>query len=181
MSIKSFFAIPFAKIATRKVFKWAEKPHKTQEKVFKHLLSEGGKTAFGKDHNFKEINSYHDFKSKVPLRTYEDLQPYINRITQGEESVLWPGKPLYLAKTSGTTAGTKYIPITKDSMPTHIKSARNAMLLSGVCIKKSLPMCWSLICVQSSAFGAGFSIVKLWESVLPMASSGSRGDSLSLT
>ena len=72
MSIKSFFAIPFAKIATRKVFKWAEKPHKTQEKVFKHLLSEGGKTAFGKDHNFDTITNYEDFKkNRLPGGKYE--------------------------------------------------------------------------------------------------------------
>ena len=128
MSIKSFFAIPFAKIATRKVFKWAEKPHKTQEKVFKHLLSEGGKTAFGKDHNFDTITNYEDFKKEVSVTDYEGLKTYVDRIVAGESDVLWTGKPLYFAKTSGTTSGAKYIPITKESMSTHIKAARNALL-----------------------------------------------------
>ncbi|MDA8957192.1 GH3 auxin-responsive promoter family protein [bacterium] len=128
MSIKSFFAIPFAKIATRKVFKWAEKPHKTQEKVFKHLLSKGGKTAFGKDHNFDTITNYEDFKKEVSVTDYEGLKTYVDRVVAGESDVLWTGKPLYFAKTSGTTSGAKYIPITKESMPTHIKAARNALL-----------------------------------------------------
>ena len=128
MSIKSFFAIPFAKIATRKVFKWAEKPHKTQEKVFKHLLSKGRKTAFGKDHNFDTITNYEDFKKEVSVTDYEGLKTYVDRVVAGESDVLWTGKPLYFAKTSGTTSGAKYIPITKESMPTHIKAARNALL-----------------------------------------------------
>jgi len=98
MSIKSFFAIPFAKIATRKVFKWAEKPHKTQEKVFKHLLSKGGKTAFGKDHNFDTITNYEDFKKEVSVTDYEGLKTYVDRVVAGESDVLWTGKPFILQK-----------------------------------------------------------------------------------
>lgn len=128
MSIKSFFAIPFAKIATRKVNKWAKNPHKTQEKVFKELLKKGKKTVFGKDHHFDDIKTYEDFKKNVPISDYEGLKPYVDRVVAGESDVLWEGKPLYFAKTSGTTSGAKYIPITKDSMPTHIKAARNALL-----------------------------------------------------
>ena len=128
MSIKSFFAIPFAKIATKQVLKWAKNPHKTQQKVFNDLISKGQKTAFGKDHDFKNINSYDDFKKRVKVTDYEGLRPYVDRIVAGESDVLWTGKPLYFAKTSGTTSGAKYIPITKDSMPTHIKAARNALL-----------------------------------------------------
>lgn len=128
MSIKSFFAIPFAKIATKQVLKWAKNPHKTQQKVFNNLISKGQKTAFGKDHDFKNINSYNDFKKRVKVTDYEGLRPYVDRIVAGESNILWTGKPLYFAKTSGTTSGAKYIPITKDSMPTHIKAARNALL-----------------------------------------------------
>ena len=128
MSIKSFFAIPFAKITTKQVLKWAKNPHKTQEKVFQNLIEKGQKTAFGKDHDFKNINSYSDFKKRVNVTDYEGLRPYVDRIVAGESDVLWTGKPLYFAKTSGTTSGAKYIPITKDSMPTHIKAARNALL-----------------------------------------------------
>ena len=128
MSIKSVFAIPFAKQVKKRVYKWAFQPHKTQEKVFKKLISKAKNTAFGKDHNFDQIKTYRDFKEQVKINDYEGLRPYVDRIVAGEEDVLWKGKPLYFAKTSGTTSGAKYIPITKDSMPTHIKAARNALL-----------------------------------------------------
>jgi len=128
MSIKSFFAIPFAKIATKQVLKWAKTPHKTQERVFQNLIAKGKNTVFGKDHDFKNINSYDDFKKHVKVTDYEGLRPYVDRIVAGESDVLWIGKPIYFAKTSGTTSGAKYIPISKDSMPTHIKAARNALL-----------------------------------------------------
>jgi len=128
MSIKAAFAKPFAKLVRKKIDRWANQPHKTQEKVFKTLLKKGKKTAFGKDHNFSKIKSYQDFKNNIPINDYEGLKPYIDRMVDGEENVLWEGKPLYLAKTSGTTSGAKYIPITKDSMPTHVEAARNALL-----------------------------------------------------
>ena len=128
MSIKSFFAIPFAKSVRKSVYKWANNPYKTQEKVFQYLVAEGCKTAFGKDHDFISINNYEDFKKRVKVQDYEGLRSYVDRIVAGEEDVLWKGKPIYFAKTSGTTSGAKYIPITKESMPTHIKAARNALL-----------------------------------------------------
>lgn len=128
MSIKSLFAIPFAKIATKKVYKWAKKPHETQDKVFKNLIDTAKNTAFGKDHHFDKIKSYSDFKKNVKVTDYEGLRAYVDRVVDGESDVLWTGKPLYFAKTSGTTSGAKYIPITKESMPTHIKAAKNALL-----------------------------------------------------
>ena len=112
-----------------KVRKWAKKPIETQEKVFRNLISSGTKTVFGQDHDFISINSYEDFKKRVPIRDYEALKPYVDRVVSGELNVLWEGKPIYFAKTSGTTSGVKYIPITKASMPTHIEAARNAILL----------------------------------------------------
>ncbi|MDB5134311.1 MAG: auxin-responsive promoter family protein [Mucilaginibacter sp.] len=99
-----------------------------QQKTFLHLITKAKNTSFGRDHHFEQISTYDDFKNRVPVRDYEDLRPYINRIIHGEEDVLWPGKPAYLAKTSGTTSGVKYIPISKESMPEHIKAARNALL-----------------------------------------------------
>lgn len=128
MSLKSFFAIPFAKQATRSVYKWANQPHKTQEKVFKKLIQKAKNTAFGLDHDFKSITSYADFKQRVKVTDYEGLRAYVDLVVAGKSDVLWPGKPLYFAKTSGTTSGAKYIPITKESMPTHIKAAKNALL-----------------------------------------------------
>ena len=128
MSIKATIAIPFAKYIQKKVYKWAEKPIETQDKVFQNLIKIGKKTAFGKDHQFEKIKNYSDFKNQVPVVDYEGLRAYVDRVVEGESDVLWIGKPLYFAKTSGTTSGAKYIPITKESMPTHIQSARNALL-----------------------------------------------------
>lgn len=105
-----------------------EKPAETQEKIFRTLLSKAAGTAFGKDHGFKDIKTYEDFKKAVPIRDYEGLRSYADRVVAGESDILWPGKPTYFAKTSGTTSGAKYIPITKDSIPNHINSARNALL-----------------------------------------------------
>jgi hypothetical protein len=129
MSIKSVFAIPFAKQVRKRIYKWANNPHQTQEKVFQKLILKAKNTAFGKDHDFSSIKNYNDFKERVKVNDYEGLRPYVDRIVAGEKDVLWKGKPLYFAKTSGTTSGAKYIPITKESMPTHIKAARNALLL----------------------------------------------------
>ena len=129
MNIKSILAKPIAKRIQNRVYKWAAEPKKTQEKVFKKLISQAKNTTFGKDHNFENINSYQDFKTNVPIRDYEDLKPYVEQILQGKSDVLWRGKPLYFAKTSGTTSGAKYIPLTKESMPFHIKAARNALLM----------------------------------------------------
>ena len=128
MSVKSVFAIPFAKQVRKRIYKWANNPYKTQDKVFQKLILKAKNTAFGKDHDFASIKNYEDFKARVKVNDYEGLRPYVDRIVTGEKDVLWKGKPLYFAKTSGTTSGAKYIPITKDSMPTHIKAARNALL-----------------------------------------------------
>ena len=128
MSIKSFAAKIFARQIRRKIDTWAKNPIATQEKVFKNLLKKAQHTAFGSDHNFDEINTYEDFIARVPIRDYEQLRPYADRVVSGESDVLWPGKPLYFAKTSGTTSGAKYIPLTKESMPTHPDTARNAIL-----------------------------------------------------
>ncbi len=129
MSIKSILAKPFAKLVTNKFYKESNNAVEVQQKVFNKLVKQAKNTAFGKDHNFDKIKNYQDFKSQVPIRDYEDLKPYINRVVAGESDVLWKGKPLYFAKTSGTTSGTKYIPLTKESMPMHINAARNSLLL----------------------------------------------------
>ena len=128
MSIKAIAAKLFAKKIVRKTQEWAQNPIATQEAVFKKLIKEAQSTQFGKDHYFEQIQSHADFVQNVPIRDYEGLKPYVDRVVNGEENVLWKGKPLYFAKTSGTTSGAKYIPLTKESMPTHIQASRNAIL-----------------------------------------------------
>lgn len=128
MSIKSIVAKILAKNIYNKTQQWAKNPVATQEKVFSELIQNARQTHFGKDHNFSAITTIADFQKQVPVRDYEELKPYIDRMVKGEEDVLWKGKPIYLAKTSGTTSGAKYIPLTKESMPFHIEAARNAIL-----------------------------------------------------
>ena len=128
MGLKSFFGVQYARWVNQQNAWWINNPIKAQKKVFKSLMSRAEKTAFGKEHGFATISSYKDFKSAVPVRDYEGLKPYIKRALDGEKDVLWKGLPLYFCKTSGTTSGTKYIPISKDSMPYHLKGAKDAVL-----------------------------------------------------
>jgi phenylacetate-coenzyme A ligase PaaK-like adenylate-forming protein len=128
MSLKPFFAKLFAKKIYRKTQLWATNPIETQRKVFEDLIHQAKNTNFGIDHHFNQIKTAEDFAKNVPIRDYEALKPYIEKVVKGEENILWKGKPLYFAKTSGTTSGAKYIPLTKESMPFHIEAARNAIL-----------------------------------------------------
>ncbi|CAG5010544.1 hypothetical protein DYBT9275_04749 [Dyadobacter sp. CECT 9275] len=128
MGIRALLSEPLAKYIVQKQREWIERSVEVQEEWRKRLVKQAGATQFGKDHFFRDIHSYADFRQAVPISDYEDIKGYIARIKQGEENILWPGKPLYFAKTSGTTSGTKYIPISKDSISNHIDSARNAIL-----------------------------------------------------
>lgn len=128
MGIRATLSKPLAAYVASQQRKWAANAAATQENVFRQLIGGGKKTKFGQDHHFDNIRNYDDFKRNVPIRDYEELKPYVERIIAGESDVLWPGKPAYFAKTSGTTSGTKYIPLTKDSIPNHINSAKNAIL-----------------------------------------------------
>ena len=128
MSIKSFFGKILAKRDVSQTKKWSAKPVETQRKVMLQLLNTAAHTAFGKDHGFSKINNYEDFKNQVPVRDYESLKPYIERVKNGEKDVLWKGGPMYFAKTSGTTSGAKFIPLTKESLAHQIKAAKSALL-----------------------------------------------------
>lgn len=126
--MKKFLAKLFAHYIVSKNKKWMNNPHQAQKNTLNKLLTRAQNTQFGRDHGFASIKSYKEFQEKVPIRDYEGLRPYVDKIIAGEEDVLWPGRPLYFSKTSGTTSGAKYIPITKASMPTHITAARDALL-----------------------------------------------------
>jgi len=128
MGIRSVLSKPFAAYIASETRKWTKKAGAFQDNIMLEITSKAANTSFGRDHDFGGINNYEDFKRSVPIRDYEALSPYVKQILNGESDVLWPGKPAYFAKTSGTTSGTKYIPITKDSIPNHINSARNALL-----------------------------------------------------
>ncbi len=121
MGIRSVLAKPFASYIASETRNGLWNLSGIRNHIFKDLIQEGKSTIFGRDHDFESIKNYDDFKKNVPIRDYEELKPYIQQVLEGKPNVLWKGKPEYLAKTSGTTSGTKYIPITKDSIPNHIQ------------------------------------------------------------
>ena len=128
MNLKSLLAKPFAHFIANKVKKEAQQAVGDQTSIFKALLKGVKNTQFGKDHGLDAVLDYEGFKKAVPIRDYEQFVPYINMIKEGKQNILWKGLPIYFAKTSGTTSGVKYIPITKDSIDNHINTARNALL-----------------------------------------------------
>jgi hypothetical protein len=128
MGFRSFLSKPLAAYIHRQQQQWQQRPEAAQMDLLQALVRKAAGTAFGRDHDFAGVRGYQDFKARVPLRDYEDLRPYIDRVVAGGRDVLWPGRPAYYAKTSGTTSGIKYIPISADSMPFHIAGARNALL-----------------------------------------------------
>lgn len=119
---------PLAAYVAQQTARWSRNAGSSQRKIFDSLIAHGRETQFGRDHAFDEIHDFDSFRKRVPIGDYETLKPYIQKIKNGEANVLWPGQPLYLAKTSGTTSGIKYIPITSESIPNHINGARNALL-----------------------------------------------------
>ena len=126
--IKKIGAKILANFIHQKNQKWIKNPLSAQQKTFDYLIQKAKSTDFGSDHGFDKIKDYKDFQASVPIRDYEGHRVYVDKMLEGATSVLWPGKPLYYAKTSGTTSGAKYIPLTKESMPTHITAARDALL-----------------------------------------------------
>lgn len=128
MNIKSLLAKPFAGVIQRQIKKEQLSGVEDQQSILNQLVKVGRTTIFGKEHGLDKVKTYEDFKKAVPIRDYEAFKPYIEQIKKGCQNVLWKGRPIYFAKTSGTTSGVKYIPITKDSIGNHINGARNAIL-----------------------------------------------------
>ncbi len=126
--IKAIGSKIYASWSHRRNRKWINNPKETQEKLLRNLIKQGAKTRFGKDHSFEKIKDSSSFRDLIPVRDYEGLRPYIEAVIEGEKDILWPGRPIYYAKSSGTTSGAKFIPITKASMPQHIRAAREALL-----------------------------------------------------
>ena len=129
MAIKSFLAKIYARILVRKLQQEQLHAINIQTQILAELIQKAKHTQFGLAHQFDQIANYETFKSLVPVRDYEDFQePFLKDLIAGKPNVLWPGKPIYFCKTSGTTSGVKYIPITKDLMQHHIAAAKTALL-----------------------------------------------------
>src|SRR5690606_32920816 len=128
MKIKTLLAKPFASYIYKGIRKGMATAVEDQETILKELLKIGRSTDFGKKHHLADVQTHADFARAVPLRDYEQFKAYNEKIKEGRHNVLWKGKPIYFAKTSGTTSGIKYIPISKDSISNHINTARNSLL-----------------------------------------------------
>ena len=127
-SFKSILSLVFARYVVKKNNHWKNNAVEHQNKIMHSLVGNAKNTLFGKDHFFKKISNYEAFKKNIPIRDYEGLKNYISLIKDGERDILWPGKPIYFCKTSGTTSGTKFIPLTKESISCHLNPARDAIL-----------------------------------------------------
>jgi GH3 auxin-responsive promoter len=128
MKIKSFLAKPFASYIYKGIRKGMATAMADQESILQQLIKVGKGTEYGKSLGLDKVTKYEEFKQAIPIQDYEQMRPWIDKVKEGKHNILWKGRPIYLAKTSGTTSGTKYIPITKDSIPNHINTARNALL-----------------------------------------------------
>jgi len=126
--IKRILAKALAFLVVKKIESSYNRSIQIQNKIFNELIRKASKTKFGLHHKFSSIKTIQDYRKRVPVRDYEQINKYIKYIKEGKKDILWPGRPKYLAKTSGTTSGMKFIPITKESMPNHIISSRNALL-----------------------------------------------------
>ncbi|WP_276877644.1 GH3 auxin-responsive promoter family protein [Chryseobacterium joostei] len=120
-------ALIWAKKHVQKTEEFKKNAEKNQEDLLISLVSTAQKTLFGREHNFENIHSVKEFQDSVPVADYEDLKPYIERVKKGQANILWTETPEYFAKTSGTTSGSKYIPISKEGMPFQIAGAQSAL------------------------------------------------------
>lgn len=127
MSLKTSVVKKIAAISSKQVKRDMLQAEACQKNVFQRLIRQSKNTVFGKEHHFNQIKNYQDFKQRVSIHSYEDLKKYIDLMKLGQGNILWKGKPRYFAKTSGTTSGAKYIPLTKASIPNHFGTARNAV------------------------------------------------------
>lgn len=121
--------INFKRIRQMDIFK--KYPFETQRETLFQLINKAKDTEWGKNHRYSSIRTIEDFQKQVPLQTYEDTKPYIDRIRDGEKNVLWPGAIKWFAKSSGTTADkSKFIPVSKDALQgNHFRGARDTLAI----------------------------------------------------
>ena len=125
--IKKKIALIWAKKHVAEAFTFKKNAVEDQEKLLLSLVKTAEKTLFGREHQFENIHAISDFQNKVQIADYEDLKPYIEKVKKGQRNILWTETPQYFAKTSGTTSGSKYIPISKEGMPFQLNAARSAL------------------------------------------------------
>ena len=124
---KKSIALAWAKHHVSQTENFRNNAAELQDELLLSLVRTAEKTLFGRSHHFEDIKTVQDFQDKVKINDYEDLKPYIEKVKKGQRGILWPETPEYFAKTSGTTSGSKYIPISKEGMPFQVKGAQSAL------------------------------------------------------
>lgn len=121
----------FLKLRTSVIDNFMLNPIDTQKRVFNDLIGSAQFTEYGKKYEFQHLNSIAEFQQKVPLNNYDSLKPYIQRILEGEQNILWPSEITWFAKSSGTTSDkSKFIPVSKEALDdNHYKSGKDAVAL----------------------------------------------------
>ena len=125
--IKKNIALIWAKKHVKETENFKQNAVEDQEKLLLSLVKTAEKTLFGREHQFENIKNVQDYQNQVQIADYEDLKPYIEKVKRGQRDILWTETPEYFAKTSGTTSGSKYIPISKEGMPFQIAAAQSAI------------------------------------------------------
>lgn len=125
--IKKNIALIWAKKHVKETGNFKQNAVEDQERLLLSLVKTAEKTLFGRTHQFENIKSIQDYQNQVQIADYEDLKPYIEKVKKGQRDILWTGTPEYFAKTSGTTSGSKYIPISKEGMPFQVAAAQSAI------------------------------------------------------
>ncbi len=110
---------------------YREHPHEIQNEQLLGLLNNAKRTEWGKEHKFSDISSVTDFQQAVPLQTYEEIKPFVERLRAGEKDLLWPGEVKWFAKSSGTTSDkSKFIPVTKEALEDcHLRGPKDVFAL----------------------------------------------------
>lgn len=129
MSLLNTIIVHIMKNRQKRIQKFIDEPIETQEKTLRYLVNTATNTSFGKQHDFKNIKSYDDFKKNIPLQNYEDFFPWIERNLKGEQNLLWPSRINWFARSSGTTNDkNKYIPVSKESLfKCHYKAGKDIL------------------------------------------------------
>ena len=125
--IKRKIALVWAKKHVKQTENFKQNAVEDQEKLLISLVKTAEKTLFGREHQFEAIKNVQDFQNHVKIADYEELKPYIEKVKKGQRNILWTETPEYFAKTSGTTSGSKYIPISKEGMPYQLAAAQSAI------------------------------------------------------
>ena len=110
---------------------YRDHPYEIQNETFFDLINTAKNTQWGKGFNYSKIESFGDFQQAVPLQTYDDVKPYVERLREGEKDLLWPGEVKWFAKSSGTTSDkSKFIPVTRDALEDcHLRGPKDVFAL----------------------------------------------------